>query len=201
MSRARNLERIVTGVVRQALEDAGADGIVLADDGSAEADLLAGWFSRAFGTRFHRVPGAGPDGAAKLQDARARAQQLAAAQSLLPAAPINKTTLLLALLPVPETLLPLGDLYATEVRELAGDWRGAPIVYTLKGLCGGIEVLDEALRARFDERQPLPAVLSRLPEPARQPLAQALERGRFARNRVGIVPKIGSRTAGIDLFA
>jgi len=193
MSRASNLERIVTGVVRQAIIDADAAGVALRDDGSPEAILLVGWFDRAFGASFHRV-GDGPDTWARIRHA-------AVEQGLLTASPINKTVLLLEPRPVPETLIPLGDLYASDVRAVAGGWQGTPIVHRMEALCGGIDVLDAALRARFEERHSLPDTLAKLPEPARAAFAEALERARFARGRAGLVPKLGTRTAGIDLFA
>lgn len=198
MSRASNLERIITGVVRQAVLDADAAGVALLDDGSPEAALLAGWFDRAFGASFHRVGDGGRNGQ---PDTWARLRHAAVEQRLLTASPINKTVLLLEPQPVPETLIPLGDLYASDVRELAGGWQGTPIVHNLEALCGGIDVLDAALRARFEERHSLPDTLARLPEAARAAFAEALERARFARGRAGLVPKLGTRTAGIDLFA
>lgn len=201
MSRAWNIERIVTGVVRQAVLDANAEGVVLLDDGSPEAKLLGNWLEPALGAWFYRIPGYGPDEAGREADARGKLHALAAEQNLLTASPVNKTVLLLAEVPVPEALIPLGDLYASEVGPLADGWRGARNVHSLEALCGGIEALDAALRARFEERTPLPEVLARLPEAARMPFAHALERGRFARSNVGIVPKLGTRTAGIDLFA
>lgn len=201
MSRARNLERIITGVARQAVEDAGANGIALLDDGSPEAKLLGDWFDRAFGSSLHRVTGTGDGPQAQAAAARARVHQLSIEMDLLTAAPVNKTALLLSTMPLPETLLPLGDVYASEVRDLAGGWRGDPIVHNLEALCGGIDGLDAALRARFDQRTPLADVMAQLPATARAPFAEALERARFSRCCVGIVPKVSARTAGIDLFS
>src|SRR5690606_11322312 len=48
---------VVGGVVRQAVEDAGASGVVLLDDGSAEARLAAEWCRAALGPeRLFPVP-------------------------------------------------------------------------------------------------------------------------------------------------
>ncbi len=114
--------------------------------------------------------------------------------------PANKTALLLSTDPPPEPLLPLGDLYATDVRDLAGGFSLPGPLRDLAELAGGIDALDAALRAHFDERRRLEEALAPLPEAARAPVASALAAARFARRRVGLVPKLGACTLGVDLF-
>jgi hypothetical protein len=63
---------------------------------------------------------------------------------------------------------------------------------------GGIERLDGALRERIEERNP--AGLEALPVAVRLAVERALARGRASRLFPRIVPKIGSRTLGLDLF-
>ncbi|MBI4545907.1 MAG: hypothetical protein HY703_11975 [Gemmatimonadetes bacterium] len=43
--------------------------------------------------------------------------------------------------------------------------------------------------------------LSALPPALRDAVIAAFEAGRFARRRLGLVPKPGARTLGVDLFA
>lgn len=209
---------VVAGVVRQAVEDAGAAGVVLLDDGSAEARLAAEWCGAALGTeRVFRVapPSAdavgavlaaaqgtvrsAPDaGAAELH--RLVGRLLALERNALLAHPANKTALLLAAAVPPEPLLPLGDLYASEVEQLAGTWSAPPEVAALADLAGSIGRLDAALAEHVDRRRPAEAALAPLPPAARAAVLDALETGRFARRRVGLVPKLTTRTVGVDYF-
>lgn len=221
MTAAERVARVVAGVVRQALTDAGARTLILLDDGSPEANLARQWCTEAVGadavvsargdllpaelaatvrTRRELAKLAPEDQADEFRRLEARLLG-EAGRSALVANPVNKTALLLAPAPLPEPLLPLGDLYATDVTELAGGWSAPAPVHTLADLAGGIEALDGALRAHFDERRPLRDVLGRLPENARVPLARAVAAARFARRRVGVIPKLGPRTLGIDLSA
>ncbi len=220
MTAAERVARVVGGVVRQALADAGARTLILIDDGSPEASLARAWCTASLGPDAvvcargalqadvavalaarrelsHLAP---DDLAAEIRRFEARLLSDGGSSALV-ANPVSKTTLLLNAAPLPEPLLPLGDLYATDVRELAGDWSAPAPVRALADKAGGIEALDGALRAHFDERRPLPDCLARLPEPARGPLARAIVAGRFGRRRVGIVPKLGPHTLGIDLSA
>lgn len=228
MTRRERLDRIVVGVLRQALADAGAGALILLDDGSPEALLARDWCTEAAGQAFlavgrealgagemramlearpgWRQQGGGPSldlealaAEGRRLDARLRAA--ATPGGALLANPLNKTTLLLAASGPPEPLLPLGDLYATDVRELAGDFSLPAPVRALADEVGGIDALDTLLRAYFDERRPLPEALAPVPEGARAHVRAALAAARFARRHVGLVPKLGPRTPGIDLFA
>src|SRR5690606_16030915 len=109
--------------------------------------------------------------------------------------------LLLAAAVPPEPLIPLGDLYASEVERLAGSWSAPPEVAALADLAGGIDRLDAALIEHLDRRRPAEAALASLPPAARAAVLDALETGRFARRRIGLVPKLTTRTLGVDYFA
>ncbi|HEX7089752.1 MAG TPA: hypothetical protein VF192_06420 [Longimicrobiales bacterium] len=217
---ARRVAAVVGGVVRQAVVDARAAGVVLLDDGSAEARLAGAWCRAALGPeRFWAVP-APPASAAEALAAAAPgvfpAAALAAApaevhrlagrlvalgQGALLAHPANKTELLLSSRMPPEPLLPLGDLYASEVERLAGSWSASPEVAELAARAGGIAALDRALAALLEERRPPEAALASLPAGAGRAVLSALEAGRFAHRRVGLVPKLSRRTLGVDYFA
>jgi len=209
--------RIVVGVLRQAVADSGAGALILLDDGSPEALLARDWCGEAAGDNFVAAGDAGeqraawreqalepPPAAVIDEEARrwaARLQAAATTGGALLAHPANKTALLLSPAPPPEPLLPLGDLFATDVRGLVGGFSLPEPVRALAEQAGGIDPLDAALRAHFDERRPLGEALASLPGPARAPVERALVAARFTRRRLGLVPKLGPRTPGIDLFA
>jgi hypothetical protein len=100
--------------------------------------------------------------------------------------PANKTTILLGGAP-PAELAGAASLPA-EIEQIAA-------------LCGGPAALDRALALLYDERAGWLVALSSVPESARPLLKHALEAARFRRSRVGLVPKLGSRTLGTDLYA
>lgn len=228
--RAARIGAIVAGVVRQTVRDAGASGIVLVDDGSPEATLIRRWCSDALGGAVHAVDpqdagavvewaqrhgaagrddaAVGPDGSAAREDAglggeahRFLARCVARRAGALVASPVNKTALLLGGEPPPEPLLPLGDLYAGQVRALAGGWSGPAAVRELADRAGGIDMLDAALVRLVDERRSPADALAELPDGVADAVLRAFEAGRFGRRRLGLVPKLGARTPGIDLFA
>jgi hypothetical protein len=222
---AQRIETIVAGVVRQAVRDAGARALIVLDDGSPEATLAHAWCAAALGTGSVALARGGPmarkmpglfathpagreiaalDLATLAGEARRLEARLLASLGgalVLIAHPANKTALLLSPAAPPEPLLPLGDLYASEVRRLAGGYTLPPAVTALAEAAGGVEALDAALRAHFDERRPLAEALAGLSEGAAAAVVVALRAARFARRRLGLVPKLGARTLGIDLFA
>lgn len=216
---AARVAAVVAGVVRQAAEDAGAAGVVLLDDGSAEARLAAEWCGAALGPeRVFRVapPPAGTveavlaavrageggtPGAGAAEVHRLVGRLTAFERNALLAHPANKTALLLGAEVPPEPLLPLGDLYASEVERLAGSWSAPPEVVALADRAGGIGPLDAALAELVDRRGPPEAALAPLPAAARAAVLDALENGRFARRRIGLIPKLTTRTLGVDYFA
>jgi hypothetical protein len=124
----------------------------------------------------------------------------AAASGLLAAHPVNKTTLLLGGAPPPEPLLPLGDLYASRVAALAGGWSGPPALRRLAERAGGIAALDTALAGLLEERREAEDALAALPPEAAAEVRARLAAGRFHLRRLGLVPKLGARTPGVDLF-
>ena len=208
--RAARIAEIVGAIARQALADWGAERVALVDDGSPEAALAAGWLESALPAGAlvrvsEPLPGLEPllqpSGGEpawldpRLEALRVTARRVAGALLALPA---NKTALLLGGALPPEPFLPVGDLYASEVRELAGGWSAPEAVRALAEAAGGIEALDEALRARFDGRGGAGA--GRLGPEARAAVESALRRGTASRMVGRLVPKLGSRTLGVDLF-
>jgi hypothetical protein len=207
--RARRITAIVGAVVRQALADRGATRVALLDDGGPEAELAARILAGALGAErvirvtaddaevesvLHLVPGLEMDRARE----EARRLRARAAADAVAAHPANKTALLLAGPLPPEPILPLGDLFASEVAQLAGGWSAPAAVGRIAELAGGIETLDSVLRAWTEGRDP--AAFDRLPAEAAEAVRRALGAGRASRLNPRIVPKIGTRTLAADLF-
>ncbi|HEU5210255.1 MAG TPA: hypothetical protein VFU06_12750 [Longimicrobiales bacterium] len=194
--RSARIAGVIAGVLRQAIVDSGADQMVLLADGSPEAGLLASMLEPRLGASFRarEVSGAGwpelLDGWAGVVREQPRA---------LVAAASNKTAALLGgALPGP--LLPLGDLWASQVQALCGAWSGPRELQELAGRAGGIDALDAALAMLVDRRRLPEEATAVLPDDAAGTLLALWERGRFARRRLGLVPKLGARTIGVDLF-
>ena len=111
--------------------------------------------------------------------------------------PATKTELLLAAHTTAADLYPLGDLYASElaafgITDLAAELK------ELAAAAGGVEFLDNGLRSLLEERRPPAAAFADLPH-IREAVMTRLQKTRFRRAHMGIVPKLGARTIGIDL--
>jgi hypothetical protein len=205
----RRIGEIVGAVARQALADRGRARIALLDDGGPEAALAARLLEAVLGAGsvvrvtadgagvdpFLPHPGAVPAWRAAEEVRRLRARLM---DGVLAAHPENKTALLLGGELPPEPLLPLGDLWATDVLALAGGWSAPPKVAALAEAAGGIGVLDAALRRRIDGRDR--AGLDGLPSEVAAEVRDRLAAGRAARRNPRIVPKLGGRTLCIDLM-
>lgn len=209
--RLRRLGEVVGAVARDALAGRGAGRVALLDDGGLEAALAARLLEGALGPaaviRATAAPPeveslllhAGPDepGEERIAEElrRLRARLVPGA---LPAHPANKTALLLGGELPPEPLLPLGDLWASEVAEMEGGWSAPPAVRRLAEAAGGIEVLDAALRGWIEGRNP--AALQALPGETAREVRAAFAAGRASRLFPRVVPKLGTRTLCLDLF-
>jgi hypothetical protein len=212
--REERLAALVGAVVERCLVDRGASRVALLDDGGPEAALAA----RLLGTTLpadaivrvtttrgevesvlHDAGAAESDcvdaGRAEDEVRRMRARLIADA---VVANPANKTALLLGGELPPDPLFPLGDLWASDVAALAGDWSAPDGVRRLVDEAGSVEVLDAALRRLLDRRDP--RGLDALPGSAAGAVREALARGRASRLHPRVVPKLGPRTLGVDLF-
>jgi len=207
--RARRITEIVGAVVRQALADRGATRVALLDDAGPEADLAARMLGDVLGAdRVVRVAADASEVESVLHLApwldavrageEARRLKARTLVDAVAANPANKTALLLGGELPPEPLLPLGDLWASEVPQLGGGWSAPDEVTRIAGLAGGIDALDAVLRAWTEGRDP--GALDRLSPEAAEAVRRALDVGRASRMNHRIVPKIGTRTLGADLF-
>jgi len=208
--RTARIGEAVGAVARQALLDRGAHYVALLDDGSPEAALAARFLAAALGDdAVVRVSVEGaevepllhllPSGVSheRLHD-EARRMWARLLEGALAAHPANKTELLLGSGLPTEPLLPLGDLYASEVAGLCGGWSASAEVRALADAAGGVDALDSALRRWLDGRDP--AGLNALPADAAEQVRHRFRAGRAARLAPRVVPKLGTRTLGVDLL-
>jgi hypothetical protein len=203
------LAAVVGPVTRQALADHGLGRVALLDDGSPEAGLAVRILSADPGPGvLVRVTAAEGEVEPVLHllgasvDARVAADELRRLRArlvpdALTANAANKTALLLGGELPPEPLLPLGDLWASQVAEMAGGWSAPDSIVRIVELAGGIGPLDAALRRWIDARDP--AGLDGLPAAARDAVRRAFATGRASRTWARTVPKLGFRTLGVDL--
>ena len=161
---------LVRGVVRQAMSDAGVQHVSIVGRG-ARRDLVERW-------------------------CEVRVTDPPAMDALL-LSTASKTELLLGGVPRAD-VHPLGDLYASELEPFCGSVGVSPPIDELAERAG-LPALDRALRRLLDERRDPEAAFAHAPQ-IRNDVLQLLERTRFHRSRIGVVPKIGARTLGIDLL-
>lgn len=194
------LERValvVAGVIAAAARDARRTRLIVLGHDAPEGVLL----ERCLGLAGIDLP---VEGVATGQagwtsdDARARARRLAGDDGLL-LNPANKTVAVLFPDALAEPVLPLADLYAGQIARLAGGWSAPGRARDLFERAGGVEAVDAFLAAHLDERRPLEDSLAGVPEPAASELRDRLAAGWWWRRRLGVVPKLGHRTLGLDL--
>lgn len=200
--RGAAIRSVVGGVIAEAMRLAGAGGVAVLDDWTPEGELAYEWLVESLGeARVWR--GAALASNVHGED-RADTQMLAAwhfatDRAGLIAHPATKTALLLGG-PLPRAdLFPLGDLYASQVVQLAGGWSVPDELEPVLHRIGGVDVLDAALARLIDGRESPSAALAAL-GPSADEILGLYERGRYYRLRPGLVPKLGARTIGVDLF-
>lgn len=162
---------VVRGVVQQAIRDAGISGLRLVEPASAASKLVERWCETTF----------------------------VAGEPALGVSALNKTELLLADVSVHADLYPLGDLYASELATFAPGAVVSRSVAELAAAAGGLEQLDAGLRGLLDERRTADAAFAGMRH-VRDEVMARLRATRFRRTQTGIIPKLGARTIGIDLF-
>jgi hypothetical protein len=202
---ATHAKVVIGGVMRAAVRDAGANGIVLLESETADGRLAYDWLAEALGQdAVIASPAPGRDAAGTIETeehARAAARITARRQRLLLAHPACKTVLLLSECAPPERLLPFGDVYATQMAEWAGEVTLTDDVRELAGLAGGPGPLDAVLRDWLEGRNALRRAVGVLPDAARAAVLDRLRRNRGLRRWPRCVPKLGTRTLWIDVFA
>lgn len=162
---------VIRGVVQQTMRESGLDRLRLIGIPTAQSVLIEKWCGQPF-----------------VDDKEA-----------LSVSSLNKTELLLNGFTGFADITPLGDLYASEVSQLGGQGLLAGDAAEIASAAGGAAALDACLRKLLDERYGTDAAFAASPG-LRSLVLQRLNRTRFGLRGVGIVPKIGPRTVGIDLF-
>jgi hypothetical protein len=162
---------LVRGVVLQALHDAGVSYVKLPGCEEHQRELVLRWCDVV------QSDGSG---------------------NTLMLSTSNKTELLLGRFTRAD-VYPLGDLYASDVEQLCGRYELSVDVQRLADAAGGVAQLDRALRGLLEERRDHDQAFAHIAH-LRDDVLQRLDANRFGRAHPGVVPKIGARTLGIDLF-
>jgi hypothetical protein len=179
--------RVIGAVCEAAVAEAGVAGIVVLDDWTPEGELAYEWLVAALGE-------------ARVWRAAAVPANVEQGQDALIAHPASRTALLLGgRLPAAD-LLPLGDVWASQVEMLAGSWSGPAELEALARDAGGIGAVDAALHRLVDERRAAAEAVEGLGADTAARLLEHYERGRYFRLRPRVTPKLSARTLGVDLF-
>lgn len=194
MSRFDHVAAVIGGVIATAARDAHRKRLVVLDWAEPESRLL----ERILLVADVRLPleRASDAGGGDFDTLRAHARLLARSDALV-LDPVNKTVAVLWPERLAEPVLPLADLYASQIEALGGAATIPAEARDLVERAGGVRAVDEFLTKYLDERRPLEQALAG--NPAAGALRQRFEAGWWWRRRVGVVPKIGPRTLGIDL--
>jgi len=122
---------------------------------------------------------------------------LARPRGLLHLGAANKSCLLLSGALPTQPVLPLGDVYASEVRSLAGSCTLPPCLRDASP--GTLQDVDRALRAYLEEGFGQDEAFDGLAEPLRREVLAGLTRARKAWHPLPLVPKLSRATLGLDL--
>ena len=214
---SHRLYTIITGVIREALRYSGRSAVMVVGGGPEEA-LLERWLADAhipfqvpprkvteqmlpilenLGTGNGNLPGSSI-GPALLQRASELAgQAVASVQDLLLLGTENKTGLLLAFPTTVQPILPLGDLYASQILELSG---GCTLPHPLRGISTEeLSAVDSALRAYFEDGLHPEMAFGKLEPDRSQQIRNMLEESRKKWHPLPLIPKLGDATLGTDL--
>jgi hypothetical protein len=213
--------RIVTGVLEEALRSSGGTAFVVSGGGPEEG-LLAQWLDganlpwqapsprsleAAKGLLAGGEPGGqpppgpghhapspwdpGPEASALAGAALARAR------GLLHLGTANKTCLLLSSRAPLQPVLPLGDLYASQIRSMVGS---CTVPAPFRGAATHVvEGVDRALKAYLEDGHHRHDALSGLPEAVRREVLSGLAAARRAWHPIPLIPKLSGATLGLDL--
>jgi hypothetical protein len=206
--------RVVVAVVAQAIREADAHGVVLVSAPRPETALLERWLAAAAITVL--LPDsevvrlvADSLGAIKGTDTseivarsreearRAAARTMANQEGLIPISAANKTELIWAERLPPEPLLPLGDLYASQIHALAGSCTAPPPLTDIEP--ARLRAVDKAIARVVDGGDRPSTAFADLPSELRDAAHSALRRSVWKGTLSPIVPKLGGRTLGLDL--
>jgi hypothetical protein len=109
----------------------------------------------------------------------------------------NKTCLLLSAHVPIQPVLPLGDLYASQVRSLAGSCTLPPCLQDAPAEI--LEGVDAGLKAYLEDGFHRHEALAGLPEAMHRKILDALAVARMAWHPIPLIPKLSKATLGLDL--
>ena len=215
--------RIIIGVLEEALRSSGRAAFVLSGGGPEER-LLTTWLDVAglswqapsldslqaakrllVGVGHDGQPTvAAPRGAAPERDPDPDAEAsalagaaLARASGYLHLGSANKTCLLLSAHAPIQPVLPLGDLYASQVRFLAGSCTLPPCLQHVPAEV--LEGVDAGLKAYLEDGFHRHQALAGLPEAVHRKILDAQAAARRAWHPIPLIPKLSRATLGLDL--
>lgn len=204
--------QLVLGVVREALRKTGAVGVVVAG-GGPERSLLERWLvyggveataasprAMALAQELLLAIAGVPDGGAVPWPHGPRvlaSVALARKENLLLLGTDTKTHLLLSPTLPHASILPLGDLYASDLLEMEGACGVPPC---LEGVDPKVlRAVDEGLHSWLESFMEPTEALSRVEEPLRSRLLETLQEVRRRWIPRYLVPQLRGPTLGIDL--
>ena len=201
-------------VVAEVIREADAHGVVLASSPRPETALLERWFTAAAITV--RIPdaeivrvvadsleaslaGDASEAEARSNEEahRAAARVIANREGLIPVSAANKTELIWSERLPPEPLLPLGDLYASQIHTLAGACSAPPPLVDIEP--DRLRAVDKALAQVVDHGVRPDIAFAELPSELRDAAFFAMQRSAWKGTLPPVVPKLGRRTLGVDL--
>jgi len=208
------IAHVVVGVVADAIREAHAHGVVSASAPRPETALLERWFAaaaitvklphadvvRAVADSLEAIEGGDPSetvARSKEEACRAAARIIAHREGLIPISAANKTELIWAEHLPPEPLLPLGDLYASQIHALAGACTAPPPLTDIEP--ARLKAVDKAIAQVVDGGVRPDTAFAELPSELRDAAHSALRRSVWKGTLPPIVPKLGRRTLGLDL--
>ncbi len=206
--------RVVVAVVAEAIREADANGVVLASSPRPETVLLERWFTAASITVRNpdaevvravadsleaSLAGDASEAEARSNEEarRAAARVIANREGLIPVSAANKTELIWAERLPPEPLLPLGDLYASQIHTLAGACSAPPPLVDIEP--DRLRAVDKALAQVVDHGVRPDIAFAALPSELRDAAFSAMQRSAWRGTLPPVVPKLSSRTLGVDL--
>ncbi len=208
------ITRVVVAVVAEAIRDADAHGVVLASSPRPETALLERWFTaaaitvktpdaevvRAVAASLEAsLGGDTSDAVVRWNDEalRAAARVIANREGLIPVSAANKTELIWDERFPPEPLLPLGDLYASQIYTLTGACTAPPPLVDIEP--DRLRAVDTAIARVVEDGVRADVAFAELPSELRDAAFSAMQRSAWKGTLPPVVPKLSRRTLGVDL--
>lgn len=205
---AERYRKIILGVVREALRATAREAVVVSGSGPEQA-LLRGWLDEG-GIPVHEPTaseeglGVGlmgtdgtPDHLFHPEASALAGQALAWREGFLSLGTTNKTCLLLAPRQPIQAILPLGDVFASEIWDLAGAATVPPVLEG--GTLADLRRVDQAVDSYYSGGVAADTAFGALPPALRDEVQKAWAFSRKGWHPRPLIPKLGKATLGLDL--